>query len=291
MYNSISGKTREVNVKTQGTGTPTREEIEQRLLNSENMKRPDADSAKKNTAEAHGRFNDEQPAYIVEKSDRNDVQKYIELHKKAREKLEKNTLARVDRSIDAPAKDDVTRPPDETQRLTRMLVAARSTTEVQSVLSDAFNHMRDWQRLAAEGDKKAMAVVRKLSKLVSRGNRKIRDLHKEQVMLQRQKKAEKAQQEQIARRLREELKQAERLRKQRERRYLQERDNNNEYEPPEFGPSMAATEAKIRALAASMAALSANTSDNSSPGTDNSATIAGSDTEGADVSNGEAEEP
>jgi len=325
MYNSISGKNRVVNVKPQGAGARTQEDIEKRSLNRETMKRLDFESVKENITDGRGRFSNEHAAYKLEISDaakaylqktqtdednnkgsgqnqertgltkdasseednRSIIQKVLDLQKDAQEKLAKSANKISELSIGASS-EDATRPPDNTQRLTRMLVAARSTIQVQGVLSEAFNHMREWQRLAAEGDKKAIAVVKKLNKLVSRGNRKVGDLNKEQVMLQRQKKAEKAKQEQIARRLREELKQTELKRKQRERRYLQERDYYNENEPTEFGPSMAATEAKIRALAASMAALSTNSADTGAAGMDVSIAADGGGAEGAEASEGTA---
>ena len=181
----------------------------------------------------------------------------LDLSKNALKKLSDRKLQK-DRGAEKAEAQGEGRPPDKTGRLTRMLVAAKSTVEVQSVLAEVFNHMQEWIKLAAEGDKKAMAVVRKLNKLVSRGNRKIRDLNKEQVMLERQQKAEKAQQEQIEQRLRDELERAKRKRKQRERRYLQERDGYNEHESTKIKPSIAATEVIIRQLAAEMAALKLN---------------------------------
>jgi len=181
----------------------------------------------------------------------------LDLSQNVRKKLS-NIKMQKDRGAGEVAAEGEGKPPDKTGRLKRMLVAAKSPVEVQSVLAEVFNHMREWIKLAAEGDKKAMAVVRKLNKLVSRGNRKIRDLNKEQVMLQRQQKAEKAQQEQTAQRLRDELKRAERERKRRERRYLQEKDEYKEDEPAGTGPSTVATEAKIRELAAAIAALKSN---------------------------------
>ena len=148
---------------------------------------------------------------------------------------------------------------DETLRLTRMLVAARSTITVQGVLSEAYKNMQEWQKAAVTGDKKAAAVVRKLNKLIARGNRKVRDLHKEQKMLIKQKRAEKAKKEQLANRLREELKQVELRRRTRERRYLQDRDLYKDEENSKQEPSAAATEAKIMALAQAMAAASSGT--------------------------------
>jgi len=168
---------------------------------------------------------------------------------------------------------------DETRRLTRKLVAARSTIQVQDVLREAYMSMKDWLMAAASGDKKAMAVIRKLQKLVRRGNRKVSDLNKEQVLRDRRDKAEKKEQEQIAQKLRDELKRAIQTRKLRERRYLQDKDDDNEDEQDPFGPSMAATEAKIQALAQAMAALS--TSPGSGAGTDMGTGDMGSFSEGS----------
>jgi len=221
----------------------------------------------------------------------------LDLSQDTRDKFGNMTALKQERAerTEAAEEGDDGRPADETRRLTRMLVAAKSPDEVQSVLAETYNHMREWQALAASGDKKALSVVRKLNRLVSRGNRKIRDLNKEQVMLIRQQKAEKAEQKQIAERLRFELEQAERVRKQRERRYLQEQDGNDDDddEPDEMGPSMAATEAKIRALAAAMAAISTNTSGAANAGYDGSGdgiTLADVSVEGGELSGGESSE-
>jgi len=192
----------------------------------------------------------------------------LELSEEIREKLGNKTLRENERAEAAESDEEgeEVRPSDETRKLTRLLVAAKTPDEVQSVLMDTYNHMREWQKLASNGDKEAIKVVRKLNRLVSRGNRKISDLNKEMVMHQRQQRAEKAERNQEARRLENELKEAQRERKARERRYLQERDDDNEDEESEFGPSMAETEAKIRQLAGEMAALKTNAVDAGSSG-------------------------
>ena len=168
---------------------------------------------------------------------------------------------RAEAAAAAEAEGEDGRPEDETRKLTRMLVAAKTPDDVQNVLMDVYGHMREWQALAAAGDKKAIAVVKKLNKLIARGNRKIRDLNEEMVKHQKQQRAEKAEKEQLAKRLELELKEAQRKRKERERKYLQERDNDEEDESAETGPTMAETEMKIRQLAAAMAALKTNTAD------------------------------
>jgi len=188
----------------------------------------------------------------------------FELTEEAREKLSNKAIGENERAEAVDEEGEEIRPTDETRKLTRMLVAAKTPDEVQGVLMDTLNHMQEWQKLAANGDKEAIKVVRKLKRLVSRGNRKITDLNKEIVMHQRQQRAENAEKNREAKRLELELKEAQRERKARERRYLQERDNDNDDEETEFGPTMAETEAKIRQLAGEMAALKTNASDVSS---------------------------
>jgi len=185
----------------------------------------------------------------------------LELTEEAREKLSNKSVRENERAEEVEGEGEDVRPTDETRKLTRMLVNAKTPDEVQGVLADTYNHMREWQKLAANGDKEAIKVVRKLNRLVSRGNRKITDLNKEIVMHQRQKRAENAEKNQQAKRLEQELKEAQRERKARERRYLQDRDDDNEDEESEFGPTMAETEAIIRQLAGQMAALKTNAVD------------------------------
>ncbi|MCL2628819.1 MAG: hypothetical protein FWD44_09035 [Oscillospiraceae bacterium] len=183
----------------------------------------------------------------------------VELSKEASQKaLEKKSIEnlRTERAEKEDDEGEVPRPDDLTRKLTRALVQAKTRDQVQSILADVYDHMREWQALAATGDKEAMKVVRKLSKLISRGNRKINDLNKEIVMHQKQQKAEQSEKKQEAKRLELELKEALRERKARERRYLQERDDNeNDDDHPLFGPTMAEIEAKIMALSQAMAEL------------------------------------
>jgi len=224
-----------------------------------------------------------------------EIAAFLELTEEAREKLSNKAFGgneRAEAAAAAEGEGEEVRPSDDTRKLTRMLVAASTPIDVQNLLTDTYNHMREWQKLAANGDKEAIKVVRKLNRLVSRGNRKITDLNKEIVMHQRQQRAEKAEKNQQAKRLELELKEAQRERKARERRYLQERDNENEdEESTEFGPSMAETEAKIRQLSAKMAALKTNAVDAGSvdPGSIEGAAISGDGGfEGAEMSGEES---
>jgi hypothetical protein len=168
---------------------------------------------------------------------------------------------------------------DESRKLTRRLVAAKTTLEVQDVLSAAHKNKMDLQMAAAQGDKRAAAIIRRLNRLISRGNRKVRDLNKEQMMLIKQQQAEVKAKEQIAKKLRDELKRAQIERTNRERRYLRDRlEDDEENAPMISGASQAATEAKIMALAQAMASLSSVISggDDMSFG-DSGAELSGSD--------------
>ena len=218
---------------------------------------------------------------------------FLELSEELLEKMQGIMTPENQRAEAAEANEEGGGLKDETRRLTRKLVNARSTTEVQDVLREAFQHMKDAIMAAAMGDKKAMAILRRLQKLVRRSNRKISDLHKEQEIRERQQRAEKKEQEQIAQRLRDELKRALLERKRRERKYLQDKDDDGEDNGPTIsGPSIAATEAKIQALAQAMAALSTSPGTGASSGDagfSDGAAMSGGGLEGADVAGAEAE--
>jgi len=222
----------------------------------------------------------------------------LDLSQDARENLWGNITVESMRAGKDEPENKGEGPVDETRKLTRKLVAAKSQLEVQDVLAEVHKNMMSLQMAAAQGDKKAAAIVRKLNKLISRGHRKMRDLSKEQQMMQRRQRAEKKEQEQIAKKIREDLKRIQRERKQREQKYLNEKDDNNEETAPIIsGTSHAATEAKIMALAQAKAAMTSGpgTSTNSTanisgdPGT--GAAIAGSTGGGeAAIAGGDAAE-
>jgi len=145
---------------------------------------------------------------------------------------------------------------DDSGKLTRRLVAASTQEEVRLVLSDVYKNILSWQMAAAGGDEKAGAVVRRLNRLIRRCNRKIRDLNKEEAKLQQQQRAEKAKQEYLERKLREELKRAEKERKNRERQYLHDHDSPKDETKHPPRPSVSALERKIIALSMSLEQLS-----------------------------------
>jgi len=187
---------------------------------------------------------------------------FLDLSQEAMDKHWGNMMENV-RAEQAENEDDSTGElTDNSRRLTRMLVAAKSTMEVQDVLSAAHKDKSELIKAAAFGDERAKAIIRKLDKVIRRGHRKNRDLSKEMQLMQKQQRAEKKEQELIARKAREELKRAQHERKQRERKYLDERDDEDDEDsgPMPTGPSMAATEAKIRALAQAMTDLNSTAS-------------------------------
>ena len=192
------------------------------------------------------------------------------------EYLERSFSAIKDNNLRAQAEEQGNSggPKDETQRLTRALVAAKTRMEVQNVLSEVYKNLFPWQMAAAKGDEKAAAVVRKLNKLISRSNRKIRDLNKEDSIRLRKERAEKKEQKHLEEKARLELKRAEQERKQREKKYLHEPETGNHKSPGIPGPSLAVTEAKIRALAQQMAQISSMTGNPGAPGLDGSAVAA-----------------
>ena len=143
---------------------------------------------------------------------------------------------------------------DNSGKLTKLLVSAKSKGEVQNILSRAYENLGEAIKAAASGDSDAMEVVRRLNKLIRRANRKFRDLTKESEVRDKQKRAEKKELEMLAQQLKDELKRKIAERKQRERRYLRDADpKDGNKRPPPIGVSAAAVEAKMLELALKMA--------------------------------------
>ncbi len=149
---------------------------------------------------------------------------------------------------------------DNSGTLTRRLVAAISQEEVLSVISEAFKNMSAVRMAAAMGEgkdaKKAFAIIKRLNKLIARAQRKMKDLGKEAMLLQKRQRAEKRKQEFFAKQIREELERHIRERKQREKTYL--RDARPLREEAQSGPepmTRAELEAKVMALSQSMAQI------------------------------------
>ena len=138
---------------------------------------------------------------------------------------------------------------DPSGRLTRMLVSAKSSEEIYTILSQAYKSLGEALTASASGDEKAMEVVRRLNKLIRRATRKLRDFSKENDMRLEQKRAEKKRLELLAKQLEEELKRKIAERKKREKKYLIDADkpiNNNQKPIP--GVSGIALEARLRMM-------------------------------------------
>ena len=192
-----------------------------------------------------------EPAAIVELS-------FESLYKNAKDKTSEIDLAVPKQDSKGSGVDD------HSGRLTKMLVAAKSKEEVQAVLSQAYKNLGDALKAAAGGDKEAMAVVKRLHKLIRRANRKTRDLMKEDATRKKQKNAEKEKLEQLSKQLEIELKIKLAERKQREKRYLLDAHlPNNKKQNAAPGVSTAALEAKIRMIEMmyAMAHISPDTAD------------------------------
>ena len=151
---------------------------------------------------------------------------------------------------------------DNSGTLTRRLVSAISAEEVLSVISDAYKNLSAVRMAAASGEgeeaKKAYAIIKRLNKLISRAQRKMKDLGKEAMLLQKKQRAEKREQEFLAKQIREELERHIRERKQREKTYLRDARPLQEEDYAQTGiepMSRAELEAKVMALAQSMAQI------------------------------------
>lgn len=151
---------------------------------------------------------------------------------------------------------------DNSGTLTRRLVAAISQEEVLSVISEAFKNMSAVRMAAAMGEgkdaKKAFAIIKRLNKLIARAQRKMKDLGKEAMLLQKRQRAEKRKQEFFAKQIREELERHIRERKQREKTYLRDARPLREEDYAQSGPepmTRAELEAKVMVLSQSMAQI------------------------------------
>ena len=156
------------------------------------------------------------------------------------------------------AKSDVD---DPTRKLTRRLVAARTTIQVQNVLRDAFKAMGDLIKAAASGCDEADAILRRLQRLIRRATRKVRDLTNEADIKRREEQARQREMENLARKYELELRQRVAERRRREESYLRDRDSsesNTFHLIPGF-PSGIPSEAQIKAMAQQAAQASVAT--------------------------------
>ena len=138
---------------------------------------------------------------------------------------------------------------DPTRRLTRRLVAARTTMQVQTVLRDAFKSMGDILHAAATGDEEAQQILNRLQRLIRRATRKVRDLNSEDDVRRRENQARRREMEQLARKFEEELKRRLAERRRREENYLRDNDSNNNSNPLPGILSGAPVAVQIKAMA------------------------------------------
>jgi hypothetical protein len=153
---------------------------------------------------------------------------------------------------------------DPTRMLTRRLVAARSTIQVQNVLRDAFKAMGDLITAAASGCDDSNAILRRLQRLIRRATRKVRDLTNEDELRRKEAQARQREMENLARKYELELRRRLEERRRREDGYLRDSDSDNNSAPPLIPgfPSGIPTEAQIKAMAqqAAQAAVMAQSS-------------------------------
>ena len=169
----------------------------------------------------------------------------------------------------APGGDGKADLEDASRRLTQWLVSSKTQFEVSLVIGEAHQHIGKLRMVMMSGDdesiKAANAIIRKLEKLVRRGNRKLRDLGQEDVMRREQKKAENDEKFHRAKQIELQLKRRIKERKKREEEYLNEKDDDDDdtifdklksIKPSNHHTKLsAADEAKIKAEAEAQAAM------------------------------------
>ena len=139
---------------------------------------------------------------------------------------------------------------DPTRGLTRRLVAARTTIQVQNVLRDAFKAMGDLITASAAGCDEAEKILRRLQRLIRRASRKVRDLNNEAELRRKEDQARKREMENLARKFEEELRRRVAERRRREESYLRDNDSNDNTVLPIPGfLSGVPSEAQIKAMA------------------------------------------
>jgi DNA-binding transcriptional ArsR family regulator len=150
---------------------------------------------------------------------------------------------------------------DPTRRLTRRLVAARTTLQVQSVLRDAFKSLGEVIQAAASGDEEAQKILRRLQRLIRRATRKVRDLNTETDLRRKEDKSRRREMEHLAREYEQELRRRLAERRRREEGYLRDTDsnNNNSILPINAVLSTSFSAAQIKAMARQAAQMAVMT--------------------------------
>jgi hypothetical protein len=152
-------------------------------------------------------------------------------------------------------------PGDKSGKLTRRLVTASFQGEVQAIISEAYENLSDWIKAAMSGGEntgKAFAAIRRLNRLIQRCMRKIGDLDKEDVLRQKQVRAEKKQEQLRAKQIQAELNKRLYERRKREQGYLRDaREMDGVEKIPGMGLTPAQLQAQLSAAAQALAQLSA----------------------------------
>lgn len=116
------------------------------------------------------------------------------------------------------------KPQDNSSELTKRLVAAAGQFEVRQITAEANTSLvklRMYAGISTGKDKEiAEAYIKRLEKLLSRADRKIKDLNNEDIMKLEQARAKKKNQQKRAEEIKAELRKQKVLRKQREQNYL-----------------------------------------------------------------------
>lgn len=194
-----------------------------------------------------------------------EAEKHKELIASLEQKLEKNKRSLLD---GFPTRSEgkygvkVSKPSDNTGRLTQRLVAANTEAEVSGVMAEASQNLVSLRITAALGSpedaQKAKAIIQRINKLIHRGSGKIMDLRSEQVMKSRSKRAEQERKDKKAEKIKTQLRQKQKMRHSREGWYLRECALNRLQDDFDdiFRDGMAASsEAAIAAQADAMAAV------------------------------------
>ena len=175
-------------------------------------------------------------------------EEFIKTEEEAFNKLFQSALNQPTRETEA--KDDSSGGIDDpTRKLTRRLVAASNINQVHTVLSEAYKAMGEIIQAAAHGDEKAANILRRLNKLIRRATRKVRDLNHEEQLRMKETRAREKDIQELARQIEMELTRKYKERKLREKKYLQDKDHDDN-DTNEFPgkPSMPSS-AQIKAMA------------------------------------------
>lgn len=136
-------------------------------------------------------------------------------------------------------------PKDSVGQLAAELARAETRLDVQQVMSKAMKALANLKMSAyvCEGEdaKKARQMIKRMEKLIKRIQKKMKHLNKEEQMTNDQKRAEKQQQEQKAKQIREELRTRRNRRRRDEREYaMKELNEDNKSQSGELMNSVMA---------------------------------------------------